>query len=123
MVADVWRKFFLLRHQAVELWRTSLQVRVIGSILAATVLVVAVLGLFMVNVVAQRLVDAKLEIASSEIDRARIAVEQQIAATDSSNSLQTRVNSARAALANRNGAAADPSRCNGSEAAARWYAL
>ena len=109
MVADVRRKFFLLRHQAVELWRTSLQVRVIGSILAATVLVVAVLGLFMVNVVAQRLVDAKLEIASSEIDRARIAVEQQIAATDSSNSLQTRVNSARAALANRNGAAADPS--------------
>ncbi|MCK7637705.1 MtrAB system histidine kinase MtrB [Corynebacterium pygosceleis] len=79
----------------------SLQVRVIGSILAASAAVVLILGLAMVSIVAQRLVDSKLSIATSEIDRARAIVEQQVAATDTSNSTQVRINSARAALTNR----------------------
>lgn len=60
-----------------------------------------ILGIVMISVVTRRLVDTKLDIASSEIDRARVTVEQQIDATGSSNSLQVRLNSARAALSNR----------------------
>ena len=90
-----------VRQRLTESWRTSLQVRVIGSILAASAAVVLILGLAMVSIVAQRLIDAKLSIATSEIDRARAIVEQQVAATDTSNSTQVRINSARAALTNR----------------------
>ncbi|MBI9001660.1 MtrAB system histidine kinase MtrB [Corynebacterium sp. CCM 9185] len=97
-----------VRQRLTESWRTSLQVRVIGSILAASAAVVLILGLAMVSIVAQRLVDAKLSIATSEIDRARAIVEQQVSATDTSNSTQVRINSARAALTNRGtGGAAD----------------
>ncbi|MDU0478869.1 MtrAB system histidine kinase MtrB [Staphylococcus chromogenes] len=83
-----------------ETWRTSLQVRVIGSILVSTTLVVLILGLTLISIVAQRLVDNKLESANNEIDRARSVVEKQIASSDPSNSLQLRLNSARATLTN-----------------------
>lgn len=87
-------------ERLLDSWRTSLQVRVIGSILVSTTVVVLFLGLTLISIVAQRLVDSKLETADSEIDRARVAVEKQIAASDSSNSLQARLNSARASLTN-----------------------
>lgn len=92
-----------LRQLALKLaekWRTSLQVRVIGSIAVSSTLVVLILGLTLISIVAQRLIDTKLESANSEIDRARVVVEKQISASDSSNSLQLRLNSARAALTN-----------------------
>ena len=75
--------------------------RVIGSILASSVVVVLLLGFSMINVVTQRLVDAKVDVASSEIDRARTTVERQISETDTSNSLQVRLNSARSAISMR----------------------
>lgn len=59
-----------------------------------------ILAMTMISLVAQRLVDSKLDIADAEIERARIAVEQQIDATGSSSSTQVRLNSARAALTN-----------------------
>lgn len=94
-------------HHLAEAWRTSLQVKVIGSIAAASVTVIMVLGFVMISVVAQRLVDSKLAFASQEIDRARAIVEAQVAATDTSNSLQVRLNSARAALTSRSQATSD----------------
>lgn len=87
-------------ERLLDSWRTSLQVRVIGSILVSTTVVVLFLGLTLISIVAQRLVDSKLETADSEVDRARVAVEKQIATSDSSNSLQARLNSARATLIN-----------------------
>ncbi|AKK02533.1 MtrAB system histidine kinase MtrB [Corynebacterium epidermidicanis] len=87
-------------QQLAEKWRTSLQVRVIGSILVSSTLVVLILGLTLISIVAQRLVDSKLETASNEIDRARAVVERQIATSAPSNSLQSRLNSARASLTN-----------------------
>lgn len=92
-----------LRRTALSLaekWRTSLQIRVIGSILVSTTLVVLILGLTLISIVAQRLVDNKLESANNEIDRARSVVEKQVASSDPSNSLQLRLNSARATLTN-----------------------
>jgi len=60
-----------------------------------------ILGMALISVVTSRLVDFKLDIATSEIDRARTAVEQQIDATGSSSTIQVRLNSARAALTQR----------------------
>lgn len=56
------------------------------------------LGLGMLTVFTQRLVDQKIDIANSEIDRARVIVEEQISASGSSSSVQLRVNSARTAI-------------------------
>ncbi|MDR7328698.1 MtrAB system histidine kinase MtrB [Corynebacterium guangdongense] len=81
-----------------EQWRTSLQVRVIGSILIASTVVMMILGFALASLVTSRLTDGKIEQASNEIDRARIAVEQQITATGSASSVQVRLQSARAAL-------------------------
>lgn len=79
-------------------WRTSMQVKVIGSIFVATTIVMLALGLLMVSVVTHRLVESKVDSANSEIDRARIAVEEQVAATASGTSTQARLNSVRSAL-------------------------
>ncbi|WP_245625686.1 MtrAB system histidine kinase MtrB [Corynebacterium lowii] len=73
----------------------------------ATSVVMLILGLAMISIVTQRLVDSKINTANSEIERARIAVEQQIAATSPNNAAQVRLNSARAALTNRTGVEAD----------------
>ncbi len=80
-------------------WRTSLQVRVLGSIFTASAVVMLILGLGMLTVFTQQLVDQKIDIANSEIDRARAIVEEQVASSGASTSVQQRVNSARAALA------------------------
>ena len=65
----------------------------------------------MINVVTQRLVDAKVDVASSEIDRARTTVERQISETDTSNSLQVRLNSARSAISMRDSSTGQDERC------------
>ncbi|RNE48750.1 MtrAB system histidine kinase MtrB [Corynebacterium alimapuense] len=83
------------------MWRTSLQIRVIGLIFVASAVVMFILGMTLISVVTSRLVDSKLDIATSEIDRARATVEQQIDATGTSTTLQVRINSARASLTQR----------------------
>ncbi|WP_291341106.1 MtrAB system histidine kinase MtrB [Corynebacterium sp.] len=84
-----------------ETWRTSLQVRVIGSIFVASAVVMLILGMALISVVTSRLVGAKLDIANSEIDRARVSVERQIDATSATSTMQVRLNSARASLTQR----------------------
>ena len=81
-----------------ERWRTSLQTRVIGMILVASAVVMLILAYALVSVLTQRLVSQKEDAAFQELERARVAVEQQIDATGTANSTQVRINSARAAL-------------------------
>nr|WP_304503572.1 MtrAB system histidine kinase MtrB [Corynebacterium lemuris] len=78
-----------------------MQVRVIGSIFLASAVVMFILGMALISVVTSRLVDSKLDIANSEIDRARVTVEQQIDATAATSTLQVRITSARASLTQR----------------------
>jgi len=59
------------------------------------------LAYILVSIVTQRLIDAKVDVAKTEIDRARVTVEQQLSATSMSSSTQVRINSARAALTER----------------------
>ena len=82
-------------------WRTSLQVRVVTSVLVVSGLVIGVLGFLLVSLVAQRLLEAKYTVADEEIDRARLVVEQRIAAADA-DGLQARLNIAQDALTDRN---------------------
>ncbi len=67
-------------------------------ILAASSVVMIILAYALVTVLAQRLVDQKIDAAQQEIERAALTVEQQISATGSANSVQVRINSARASL-------------------------
>ena len=67
-------------------------------ILVASSVVMTILAYALVSVLTQRLVSQKEDVAQQELERARIAVEQQIDATSSANSVQVRINSARAAL-------------------------
>ncbi|APT93092.1 histidine kinase [Corynebacterium phocae] len=67
-------------------------------ILAASSVVMIVLAYALVTVLTQRLVEQKIDTAQQEIERAAHTVEQQISATGSANSVQVRLNSARASL-------------------------
>lgn len=65
------------------------------------------LAYILVSIVTQRLIDAKVDVAKTEIDRARVTVEQQLSATSMSSSTQVRINSARAALTARSNGSSD----------------
>lgn len=80
-------------------WRTSIQVRVIGSVFLSSVLVIMALGFVLTSFMNQQLLNAKYSSATEEIHRARATVEEQIAATDTSNPLPVRLSAARAVLA------------------------
>ena len=67
-------------------------------ILATASVVMVILAYVLVTVMTQRLVDQKINAAQQEIERAALTVEQQINATGSANSVQVRLNSARASL-------------------------
>lgn len=68
------------------------------SIFVVAGTVMLLLGFSLASIFSQRLVDAKIDVANNEIDRARVVVEQQVNATGSTASLDSRLNSARAAL-------------------------
>ena len=68
-------------------WRTSIQVRVIGSVFLSSVLVILALGFVLISFLNQQLLNAKYSSATEEMHRARATVEEQIAATDTSNPL------------------------------------
>ncbi len=87
-------------RRALRSWRTSLQVRVVTSVMVVSVLVVGMLGFALVSIVAQRLLDAKFNVANEEIDRARVVVEQTIAASGADGT-QAKLNVGREALADR----------------------
>ncbi|WP_083893933.1 MtrAB system histidine kinase MtrB [Corynebacterium capitovis] len=66
-----------------------------------------VLGFALASVVTQRITATKIDLATSEIDRARSVLEEQINSSGTSGSTQTRLNSARTALTQRSQQNAD----------------
>ncbi|MEH0146480.1 MtrAB system histidine kinase MtrB [Corynebacterium sp. Q4381] len=84
-----------------EAWRTSLQLRFVGTVLLVSTVVMLVLGFTLATVVSQRIAQTKIDAASAEIDRARVLVEEQIESSSATSSLQSRLNSARASLTQR----------------------
>ncbi|MCI1256373.1 MAG: MtrAB system histidine kinase MtrB [Corynebacterium provencense] len=94
---------FLHRSRQVlaQRWRTSSQVRVIGSVFLSSLVVIMTLGFVLTSFVSQQLLDEKHDVAVAAIDSSRATVEEQIRSSDTSNSLQLRINAARAALTER----------------------
>ncbi|WP_151903830.1 MtrAB system histidine kinase MtrB [Corynebacterium urogenitale] len=84
-------------------WRTSIQLRVIGSVFLSSALVILILGFVLISFVGQQLLNQKYSSATEEMDRARAVVEEQIDSTDASNPTSVRLTSARAALSERQG--------------------
>lgn len=89
------------RDALVHRFNTSLRLRVMVTTLSVASLLVIVIGIAFFSLIGSRLLSAKLDVAQAEIDRARITVERQIAATDPSATIASRLATARAALTNR----------------------
>ena len=85
---------------AVEQWRTSIQLRVLTSVVVVSATVVAFVGFALASLVAQSLLDSKVNAADEEIDRARSIVEQAIE-TSGASTLQAQLNVGRDALMER----------------------
>lgn len=108
---ELWRGFakrpMTTVRRAVEYfaqrWQNSIQLRVIGSVLLASLLVTVILGFVLISFVGQQLLNTKYSAATEELDRARVAVEEQINSSDASNPVDVRLSSARAVLADRSG--------------------
>ena len=106
-----WREFakrpLSTARRAVEFfaerWQNSIQLRVIGSVLLASLLVTLILGFVLISFVGQQLLNTKYSAATEELDRARVAVEEQINSSDTSNPVDVRLSSALAVLSDRSG--------------------
>ncbi|CAM2940514.1 MtrAB system histidine kinase MtrB [Skermania piniformis] len=81
-----------------QVWRRSLQLRVVVSTLTLSLIVIAVLGVVLTSQITDRLLEAKVNAATEEVDRARITVQSQLNASDDGSTLKTRLDSARGAL-------------------------
>lgn len=75
--------------------------RFVATILLVSTIVMGVLGLALASVVTQRLVDLKISNAETDIVRVRAQVEEQLSNSTTTTSIQGRLNTARAALAQR----------------------
>ena len=95
---DTWRRLI----NSIRLrWQQSIQLRVIGSVVASSTFAFLLIGFLLVGFLSQQLLATKFSEAVDSMDRARTAVEEQISATDSSNPVSVRLTSARAVLTNR----------------------
>lgn len=95
---DTWRRLI----NSIRLrWHQSIQLRVIGSVVASSTFAFLLIGFLLVGFLSQQLLATKFSEAVDSMDRARTAVEEQISATDSSTPVSVRLTSARAVLTNR----------------------
>ncbi|AEF42229.1 Sensor histidine kinase MtrB [Hoyosella subflava DQS3-9A1] len=79
-------------------WRRSLQLRVVTSTLALSLVVILVLGFTLTNQLTERMLEAKIAAAEQQIESARQTVERELAGAGDTTSRQGRLNSARSAL-------------------------
>lgn len=86
-----------------HVWRRSLQLRVIVSTLTLSLIVITILGVVLTSQITDRLIDAKINGAVEEMDRARSTVESQLAGVHDIGTQQQRLIDARNALSNRGG--------------------
>ncbi|WP_196812268.1 MtrAB system histidine kinase MtrB [Nocardia sp. CNY236] len=84
-----------------HLWRRSLQLRVIVSTLTLSLIVITILGVVLTSQITDRLLDAKVNAAIEEMDRARNTVESQLAGVPGFGAQPQRLVDARDALSNR----------------------
>ncbi len=86
-----------------HVWRRSLQLRVIVSTLTLSLIVITILGVVLTSQITDRLLDAKINAAVEEMDRARNTVETQLVGAHDAASQEQRLADARSALSDRAG--------------------
>ncbi|MFC9894028.1 MtrAB system histidine kinase MtrB [Nocardia sp. NPDC127579] len=86
-----------------HVWRRSLQLRVIVSTLTLSLIVITILGVVLTSQITDRLLDAKINAAVEEMDRARNTVEAQLVGVHDAGTADQRLADARNALSNRAG--------------------
>ena len=93
------------------MWRRSLQLRVVVSTLALSFVVLLILGFVLMSQITDRLLEVKLGAATEEVERARVAVERDLASGDGNTSVQNRLRQTRSLLTDRD---VDTSQTSGS---------
>ena len=88
-------------HRIAQLWRRSLQLRVVTSTLALSMGVILTIAFMLQSQMTAQLLSTKLDAATEQVGRLRLTVEAQIAATDEGTSDQSRLDQARSALGER----------------------
>ena len=83
------------------MWRRSLQLRVVVSTLALSFVVLLILGFVLMSQITDRLLEVKLGAATEEVERARVAVERDLASGDGNTSVQNRLRQTRSLLTDR----------------------
>ncbi|GED99495.1 MtrAB system histidine kinase MtrB [Gordonia crocea] len=95
------RTLTTLGHRFGGVWRRSLQLRIVVSTLALSLVVLLILGFVLMSQITNSLLDAKLGAAEEEIDRARVVVERDLASPDPSTPVIARLRQTRALLTER----------------------
>src|SRR5699024_7484900 len=86
-----------------RLWRRSLQLRVVVSTLAMSLVVILVLGYVLSSQITDRMLDAKVQAATEEIERARGTVDRILDTSDAGGALENRLETAKTVLADPGG--------------------
>ncbi|WP_346074997.1 MtrAB system histidine kinase MtrB [Gordonia cholesterolivorans] len=81
-----------------QIWRRSVQTRVIVSTLVLSFVVLLILGFVLISQITGRLLDAKEEVATDEIARMRAVVERVLSSGESNTAVQNRLARARSLL-------------------------
>ena len=92
-----------------RMWRRSLQLRVVVSTLAMSLVVILVLGFVLSSQITDRMLDAKVQAATEEIERARGTVDRILDASDAGGALENRLETAKTVLADPGGEGAGES--------------
>ncbi|WP_372497840.1 MtrAB system histidine kinase MtrB [Tomitella fengzijianii] len=98
VVITVAHAFHRLGRVLSRSWRRSLQLRVVVSTLALSLMVILILGFVLSSQITNRMLEAKVDAASEEIDRARGTVDRMLENSDPSSSLESRLEEAKSAL-------------------------
>ncbi|WYY09602.1 MtrAB system histidine kinase MtrB [Gordonia hydrophobica] len=81
-----------------QIWRRSVQTRVIVSTLILSFVVLLILGFVLVSQITGRLLDAKQEVATEEIGRMRSVVERVLGSAEANSAVQNRLARARSLM-------------------------
>ncbi|EGD55200.1 MtrAB system histidine kinase MtrB [Gordonia neofelifaecis] len=98
LIALLRRAATTVGHTAGQLWRRSVQTRVIVSTLVLSFVVLLILGFVLISQITGRLLDAKEEVATDEIARMRAVVERVLSSAESNTAVQNRLARARSLL-------------------------
>ncbi|NLG45188.1 MAG: HAMP domain-containing histidine kinase [Gordonia sp.] len=97
-LALIRRAFAAVGRATGQIWRRSVQTRVIVSTLALSFVVLLILGFVLISQITGRLLDAKQDVATEEIGRMRTVVERVLGAADSNSTVQNRLARARSLM-------------------------